>query len=114
MITIQFDNWATIISVLLRLAAVVVLMAFVIPLQIKEAGVKNGLAVLRKQLLFSGILLTFVTGIGTAFLLFRAILDDGWYRIFSNGLSILNSAAFLAVAWIFYQIYHQQYSPEQK
>ena len=61
----SYETLASAISILMRLATGVILLFFVIPLQKKEADVKNGLRTLRKQLLLSGVILLTVNTVIT-------------------------------------------------
>lgn len=101
-------------SIFLRIAAIWITLKYVIPLQIKEINVKNGLRSLRKQMLLIGISLTFLNILSIIFIIFRLFLDRENYMLLSGGLSIVNGIGFLFMAYILYKIYHQQYTPEQK
>ncbi len=93
-------------------AAMFVTAGFVIPLQFKQAKVKNGLQMLRKQLLLKGVLSFLVCGIAIATLTSRYFIDGEAARYFTVGLVFLFSLALFAKAFIDSRIYHQQYSAE--
>lgn len=110
---IDYLATGTIISIILRVASAVILLFFVIPLQIRENKVHNGLIKLRRQLLFSGISIFLIIVVGIfimALRLYEPVYRDELTFIFS----IINSIGFLIVALIKYQIYHTQYTPESK
>lgn len=111
---LEFSMISVVISLVVRLIAGFTFLLFIIPLQVKEAGVKNGLRKLRIQLLISGILLFLLNTIGMILLPARYTLSPDQFRVISETLAIFNSFAFLIVAWIKYQIYHTQYSPDSK
>ena len=101
-------------AVILRLIAIWITLRYVIPLQWKEAGVRNGLIALRRQLLTIGLVATFLNVLSIIFVLVRLFLDREMYMLLSAVLSVINGAGFLLMAVILYKVYHQQYSSEQK
>lgn len=110
-LTFTFSNISIIISVVLRIITGIMLLAFVIPLQIKQAGVKNGLRSLRKALLISGILLFLVNTVGLLIIVSKPFFDTSTNRMITDFIAIFNSIGFLIIAYIKYQIYHEQYTP---
>lgn len=112
--SLEFDHLSVIFSIIVRVMAGMTLLFFVIPLQTREAGVKNGLRTLRKQLLVSGITIFIINTFGLLIYIMRMIVDDGMFRFLTNSLAIVNSLGFATMAFIKYQIYHQNYTPEQK
>ncbi len=87
----------------------------VIPLQIKEAGVKNGLQKLRKKLLIKGVILIFIAATSILALLGRFIVGPAEAaRWFIVSMVIINSAGILVKSLLDYLIYHEQYTPEAK
>jgi len=101
------------IAILIRILSTVIIVFQLIPLQIKEANVKNGLRILRLQLLIVGITL-FVTNVVSIGLIADSIMDVVPASIFNASLQILNSLAILIFSIVLYFIYHNQYSPEAK
>src|SRR5579872_4999923 len=104
-------HYSVAIAVLLRMISCLLLLFFCIPLQIKEAGVKNGLRLLRIQLLSFGVIL-FLTNLFSLTLLWL-----GWgtpQRPINALLQVVNAIAFLLLAVIGHLMYHQQYSEESK
>lgn len=84
----------------------------VIPLQVKEARVVNGLAKLRRQLLISGISIMTVAFVGLIMLLLSLMFPR-------NGMLMEILVVVLVIALIVnaetkHAIYHQQYTPEHK
>lgn len=102
------------INVLLRLITCFIFLLYIIPLQIKEAGVKNGLMTLRRELLVTGILLFFINTLGLTIILVRSFFGDNAARLITEIVTVFNSVGLFTVALIKYQIYHQQYTPENK
>lgn len=96
------------------IAAIIVLF-FTIPLQVKQAGVKNGLALLRKQLLAFGVIVFITNTIATYFLTRASIslyINGGQVTAATAILLFTFAVSKLAIAVIGYQIYHQQYVME--
>lgn len=95
--------------------AAVIVISFVIPLQMKEAGVKNGLAFLRKQLLAKGFLAitTIITAV-LALTIRNVITDLDLARFLVSGTVLVFSLSILGKAIIDYKVYHQQYTDENK
>lgn len=102
-------------SIILHVISVVIVAFFIIPLQIKEALVQDGLSRLRKLLLLFGI---DIVGVGIASILSLGI------RFFINDMVILRYAVvflvlvhaigFLGFSLIGYSMYTSQYTPEIK
>lgn len=101
-------------SIFIQLAAFVVCAFFVVPLQIKEARVKNGLAKLRKQLLLVGISIALLSLITAIVLSLRFFISGDIARYISIGIVFFHSIGFLIVSATGYKIYHQQYTDEYK
>lgn len=114
---IQTNIFIYLSLVLCAVAAITILM-FVVPLQVKQAGVKNGLAMLRKQLLAYGLITFLTTSIASYFLAiisYRLLTNPGTYvSTVSQILLFLFSLSKFAIAFIGSQIYHQQYVLEHK
>lgn len=103
------------ISTLLCLVTIATIVSFVLPLQIKQLGVKNGLKLLRTQLLGLGITLLITTSVAFYFLLTISL------RVYESGTVISTPSQLLiltfaigkvAIAYFCFKIYHQQYTPE--
>lgn len=99
------------LSIILRGVALLLMLAFCIPLQIKEVQVKNGLRTLRLQLLAFAIILliTNIISLGFLFLAFGTL-----QKLPNAVLQILNALAFYALALIGHMIYRTQYTEESK
>lgn len=103
------------LSILIHVLSAVITLSFVIPLQVKEARVKNGLALLRKQLLFKGVLALVIIVVAICVLSLRYFIEDvPTLRYITVSLVLVHSLGILGKVWIDYQIYHQQYTPESK
>lgn len=100
------------IAMAIRIATFFILLLQIIPLQIREAGVKNGLGKLRILLLIMGFSL-FVANTIALWLIFFTFQNLGGSA--STRLIQIASALFLLIPAIaLYYIYHQQYTPEAK
>jgi hypothetical protein len=84
----------------------------VIPLQIKEARVVNGLAKLRRQMLISGVAVWLVAVFGFLMLLFSLFYP--FDELFMEMLVISLTTSLVIVAETKHRIYHQQYTAEHK
>ena len=111
MIIELISHYGTEAGLLFRLLADLMLLLFCIPLQIREATVKNGLRTLRFQLLAFGLIL-FITNNITIFFLFDVLGKD--QPFINAALQMLNGFAFLLLAVIGFQIYHTQYTEESR
>lgn len=104
-------QYGTSFSIVVRLLSIILLLFFCIPLQIREVTVKNGLKILRIQLLSFGILLLFVNIITLLLLLDvtnqPAHLPNSW-------LQVVNALAFLGISFIANRIYNSQYTDISK
>jgi hypothetical protein len=98
------------IAILIRIIAALLIIFQIIPLQFKEAQVKNGLGRLRKQLLIVGFTL-FLTNLLAITLIH--ITKDSTSDL-PTLIQIINAFALLILAYILYLIYHEQYTPESK
>lgn len=103
------------IAIVFYLIAIFLEASFVIPLQFKETGVKNGLKVLRRQLLSKGIL-SLIVGITSVLALTTRFfgLPADWNRIVIIVVVVINAIGVIGKAFLDYQIYHQEYSPINK
>lgn len=113
--TAQLIEQAFWLAIILHVLAGIVTVAFVLPLQVKEVGVKNGLRKLRVQLLMKGFLALVVIIVSLFALVSRWVLHDGEVLRFAIVLFVLTHAfGVLGKSIIDYLIYHQQYSPQSK
>lgn len=111
-LNLTFSNFSVLISTVIRVITGIILLAFVIPLQWKQANVKNGLRSLRKALLVSGIILFIVMETGLIIILFKPFVSMKTNRLITDSIAIFNSVGFFIIAYIKYQIYHEQYTPK--
>lgn len=100
------------ISVIIRIIAFAILLFQIIPLQVKEAGVRNGLRKLRLLLLILGIGL-FIGNAIALWLLFTTKITLGG-RFDTRFIQILSASFILMPSIALYLIYHLQYTPEAK
>lgn len=106
-------QYGTILSIILRIISSIIMLFFFIPLQIKEALVKNGLRKLRIQLLTVGIII-FITNILTGYILWEILITYAKERLDNIEAQVLNAIASIVLSVILYQIYKFQYSPNSK
>ena len=100
------------ISIIIRLIAFIILLFQIIPLQIKEAGVLNGLKKLRLLLLILGISLFIANAIALWLLISTISLLGG--SVETRLIQILSAMFILIPSIALYFIYHSQYTLEAK
>lgn len=102
------------IGLILRLLALAILIIYLIPLQIAEAKVKNGLKILRIQLLLVGIALI-ISNLFSIFLIIDTLITGAFESRFMSSLTqLLHGALFLALSILINSIYHSQYNEVNK
>lgn len=104
-------QYGTSFAIGVRVLAVVLLLFFCIPLQVKEVAVKNGLRLLRVQLLAFGILLLIVNIV--TFILLLNVMNQS-PRLSNSWLQVINALAFFGASYILNRIYRTQYSDDSK
>ncbi len=109
---LQYDEWAIIINVFIRLITVFIFLRYLIPLFVKEAQVKNGLKGLRYELLFTGLIIFFVNTTGIFIIVLRYLGVN--IVLATNVVTYFNTIGFLVYALIKLRIYTQRYTPENK
>lgn len=109
---LTFNEFSIVINVAIRIITALVFMGFLLPLFIKEAGVKNGLRLLRYELLFTGTIIFIVNISGLFIILFRYLGFD--LGKITDIVTYFNSFAFLAYSLVKLKIYTQRYTPENK
>lgn len=103
------------LSIVAIVMAGIITISFVIPLQLKEAGVKNGLSTLRKQMLAKGFLHILIVIVAFLTLTMRHIIADlDVARVMISMLVLFFSLGLLGKSFIDSRIYRQQYTPESK
>lgn len=103
------------LSIFIHILALIIHATWVIPLQIKEANVKNGLRRLRVLMLASGITFIFLSIVTIFVLTSRFFIPaSDLYRYISVSMVLLHAIGFLTFSLIKRAIYKQQYSTEQK
>jgi len=101
------------ISIIIYIITVFLDVAFVLPLQAKEARIKNGLTLLRKQLLLRGIVGILVALASISALASRYFpANTEVIRYIALFFVLVSALGSLVKAIIDYMIYHQQYSDE--
>lgn len=99
------------VSIVVRIISCLMLLFFCIPLQLKELHVRNGLRVLRIQLLAFGIIL-FLTNVFSLDFLWLALATA--QKPINAFLQLVNAGSFLALSVIGHLMYHSNYSDENK
>jgi D-alanyl-lipoteichoic acid acyltransferase DltB (MBOAT superfamily) len=101
-------------SIVIHIIALYVTVAYVIPLQIKEAKVKNGLKRLRVQMLASGITLIILSLVSIITLSIPLIINTNITKYATIFLVLIHSIGFLTFSLIKRAMYHSQYSDSSK
>jgi hypothetical protein len=99
-------------SIFVHIVAAITILIFIIPLQIKQAGVKNGLIRLRKQLLAResinlGIIAISIIVLATRF----SGMNIDFIRVTLGVMIFIQALGMMFKAFIDFKIYRQQYSP---
>lgn len=97
-------------AIAIRGIATIIILFQVIPLQVRESGVKNELSRLRVQLLTVGFTLLAINSLAMLLI----FTTKGNIQTMSIVIQIINAIATLIFSIVLYQIYHQQYSEENK
>ena len=105
------NSYSIPLAILIRIVSCFVLVVYLIPLQVREAGVSNGLRLLRIQLLVAGLVLLFTNIVSIAFL-FLAL--KGEQQPINDMLQVVNAIAFLVLSIITKNVYRTQYTDEAK
>jgi len=108
--TISFSSIGIILSIIIRIITSIILLWLVIPLQIKQAQVKNGLKTLRKALLLSGLLLFLINTVGLIIIVIRPIANSATVKLVIDIASIINSIGFFSLGILWFLIYKQQFT----
>jgi len=106
-------GWGTMGALDIRLVVAVLLVFMVIPLQVKEALVKNGLISLRRQMLIGGVTIL-ISNLIVVITLADLILHNSYVSPSSEFLQVLNALVFLILSVTYVKIYRQQFSRKQK
>lgn len=101
------------LCIVIAIATLMVTLFFVVPLQVKKAGVQNGLSVLRKKQLAKGVL-SLLMSVITVFVLSSRFFLDGVIARYLNTILIL----FFTLFWFIREviessIYHTQFTADQ-
>ena len=102
------------LSLFFRAISLIEIILFILPLQIKEAGVRNGLARLRIQLLIFGATM-FIVNTFSMIIIFSGMskeLPD--LDMQHSILQVLNAIGYFILSTIGVLIYNQQYKDENK
>lgn len=111
------QNIGLYLSIVFIALSAIIIIVFNVPLQIREAKVKNGLAKLRIQLLLFGFVLLVTNFVSLFFLAELGIRVFNTMIVVNQHMQILLAiygASHFALACIGYMIYHQQYTSKQK
>lgn len=111
---LEFSELQVFVNVFFRVITAIIFIAYILPLMIREAGVKNGLKKLRIELLVSGFIIFFVNTAGLSIIVWRYLYGNEGLQSFTDIIALANTFGFLVIAVLKYTIYHQRYTPEQK
>jgi small-conductance mechanosensitive channel len=102
-------------TIVVDVIAALITAAFVIPLQIKQNNVRNGLSRLRKQMLIKGVLSFAVIAFTIAALTARFFISElETLRYIIVTLILVQALGTLGKSIVDFQIYHTQYTEENK
>lgn len=113
-LSLEISQLSLAFNIVVRIVTAIIFLKFIIPLQFKEAQVKNGLLRLRYELLASGIIMFLVNTVGLSIIIFQYFFPENIVNQFANLVTIFNTLGFLMIALIKYKIYHTKYTPAQK
>lgn len=111
-LNLQISQISLVINVAIRVLTALIFAIYLIPLFIKEARVKNGLKLLRYELLFTGIIIFIVNTSGLFIILFRYLGFD--LKTVTDIVTYFNTLGFLGYALVNRKIYTQRYTIENK
>lgn len=106
-------GWGTETALALSIFVFFLMVFMVIPLQIKEALVKNGLITLRRQMLIGGVTIS-ILSLVVLFTLLELVIKQVALPARTEFFQLLNAFSFFILATTYHKIYHQQFSPKQK
>lgn len=101
------------VCIVLSVLTFLITLFFIVPLQMKKAGVKNGLQSLRQKLLIKGMLSLLMSAITIMVLTSRFFVEGEIIRFLNTLLIFLFSAFWLVRAIIESSIYHTQFTDDQ-
>lgn len=99
-----------VLSILFYIASFITATFFLVPLQFKQALVKNGLSILRRQMLRKGMLSIFVSLAGVIVLTSRFYVGNEIAQIIIPLFVLVNSFCFFLIVLIGSRIYHYHYT----
>jgi len=106
---INTNSLFDIISIIVKSMTIGMLVFLIVPLQIKESRVKNGMQSLRRQLLIVGMtmLITNVVAVIAISLHILHLLDE---TTINTVIEIVNAFSFFILAITFYIMYHIKFT----
>lgn len=108
----EFSEFTILLNAVVRIVTAFVFLIFILPLLFKESRVKNGLRVLRVEMLMSGSIIFFINTIGLIVIVFR--IGNIPTQAITNFVTYFNTFGFLLYAILQLRIYTQKYTPDQK
>jgi len=103
-------NYGAEVSFIIRLLATIILLWQIIPLQVKESQVRNGLRKFRVQLL----IVDFTLLLTNLFAMVLIAMTKGQVEFLPVCIQIVNAISILILVIVLYYMYHDQYTPESK
>lgn len=111
--SLQFLFSVYIVCIIISCATLVNTLFFVIPLQVKKAGVKNGLSSLRHKQLAKGVLSLFMSICTVVILSSRFFINGELIRVLNTLLVLLFTVCWFIKSLIEASIYHTQFTEDQ-
>lgn len=113
-IQLEFNLVFVIFNVIIRVITALLFIAYLMPLLIREATVKNGLKKLRFELLFTGSLIFIVNTSGLWIIFHRYFIGTARLEEITNIITVINTFGFLLYAITMLNVYTHKYTPENK
>lgn len=99
------------LALLIRIAAFLLAIVFIIPLMIKQTRVRNGLRIFRWLLLHYGILIN-IENLITIWFFIDLISHHTPQKLLNSELQIVNAVIFFFASFIGFLMYHFQFNEE--
>lgn len=103
-----------ILSIVILLVGAIINLIYIIPLQIKQAKVKDGLAMLRSLMLMQGVLNSAVGMVSVTVLTLPLIFYGKDISAITVALVFIFALGFFTFTAIWVIMYRQQFTPKQK
>lgn len=111
--SMQYLFIAYVLCIIISAASLVVTLFFIVPLQLKKAGVQNGLSSLRHKQLAKGVLSLLMSSITMFVLTSRFFIQGDAVRILNTTLIVCFTLFWFLKELIESSIYHTQFTEDQ-